>query len=249
MRTTGRLMLRLPLLLLSLVDQCMASLVLTVLRHAETEWNVQGRLQGSADSPLTPRGVCQAELCAKRLQRKHYTAAYCSPLLRAKRTAELVVQGMDDPPTIVEDDRLRERAFGMWEGMVWEDIQRQYPDQVKLSQSDATFAQPGGGESRADCLVRALDFLDDMTKSYPLPEDHVLVVTHSATAVSLVKHVLGLPPAAKRSFNMYNLAINTMEYDAARGSWMLSTLGDCAHLGGVEYLGGATEETDAWRWS
>ena len=86
----------------------------------------------------------------------------------------------------------------------------------------------------------------------------MLIVTHSATAVCLVKEVLGLPQGSRRSFNLINLAINEMQYnyDQPEGQrWMLQTLGDTAHLEIEEYVPGAdfqaqtVLEQDTWRWS
>ena len=83
---------------------------------------------------------------------------------RARRTAELVLKRMDDPPPVEEEDRLRERAFGDWEGMTWSDIQKQFPDDVQRSRHDADYKISGGGESRKECLSRALDFLSELPK-------------------------------------------------------------------------------------
>ena len=173
-----------------------SSLSVTILRHAETEWNVRGMLQGSMDSPLTERGEEQARLCGERLQRQLFTKCYTSPLPRARRTAELVLRRMDQPPPIEEEDRLRERAFGDWEGLRWPDIQERFPEEVAKSKSDADYEIAGGGESRSQNLARALDFLAELPLMHS-PDERVLVVTHSATAVTIVKHVLGLSQGSR----------------------------------------------------
>ena len=92
-----------------------------------------------------------------------FTTCYTSPLPRAKLTAELVLRRMDMPPPIEVDERLRERAFGDWEGMVWKDIEEQFPDDVVKSRNDADFKISGGGESRMNAsLARSSSF-----QSYP----------------------------------------------------------------------------------
>jgi broad specificity phosphatase PhoE len=183
-------------LLLTMRPRAASSLSVTILRHAETEWNVRGMLQGSMDSPLTERGEEQARLCGERLQRQLFTTCYTSPLPRARRTAELVLRRMDQPPPIEEEDRLRERAFGDWEGLRWPDIQERFPEEVAKSKSDADYEIAGGGESRSQNLARALDFLAELPLMHS-PDERVLVVTHSATAVTIVKHVLGLSQGSR----------------------------------------------------
>ena len=183
-------------LLLTMRPRAASSLSVTILRHAETEWNVRGMLQGSMDSPLTERGEEQARLCGERLQRQLFTTCYTSPLPRARRTAELVLRRMDQPPPIEEEDRLRERAFGDWEGLRWPDIQERFPEEVAKSKSDADYEIAGGGESRSQNLARALDFLAELPLMHS-PDERVLVVTHSATAVTIMKHVLGLPQGSR----------------------------------------------------
>lgn len=224
------------------------SLLLTIVRHGETEWNAVGRLQGSSDSPLTEKGVSQATLCGQRLRDQKFAAAYCSPLPRARRTAELMLEQLEAPPQLEEADTLRERAFGFWEGMVWEDIERLYSDQLAQSRSNADYAIPGGGESRNFNLENVLSFLKDVAERHPRScrkdtppdeEESVLCVTHSATATALIKEVLGLPQASRRSFEVRNLALNVLRFDGR--NWKLATLGDVAHLEATDsmpYFGG-----------
>ena len=220
---------------------CAAALLVTLVRHGETEWNSAGRLQGASDSALTPLGVLQAKACGRRLHGRTFTAAYCSPLLRARRTAELVIGQLDKPPELCDDDRLRERCFGAWEGLRWDTIQTTYAEELKQSQDDPTYAIQGGGESRAEVLARALAFLNELARTHGRG-DRVLLVTHSATATVIIKHVLGLRPEARRSFEVRNLALNEIEcrvdpakiVDGEPIPWMLLTLGDCAHLEELE---------------
>ena len=217
------------------------ALTITIIRHGETEWNAAGRLQGSSDSSLTDLGVRQAEACGQRLSSgsNQFAALYCSPLPRARRTAELIFAGLEagQCPPLREDARIRERSFGAWEGLVWSDIQRDYADELHISQDDPTYAISGGGESRLECLERVLAFLDELVLVHG-PHESVLVVTHSAIATSIVKHVLGLRPEQRRSFGVQNLGLNEIECKPAADagaspSWVLRTLNDCAHLDGL----------------
>ena len=146
---------------------CIFNMVL--LRHGETEWNRQGRLQGSGDSPLTARGVKQASASGQRLRHRNFVAAYCSPMLRAKRTATLVLDELEAAPELVDEPRLRERCFGVWEGLQWSTIEAEHAESLKRAQSEPDYAIPGGGESRQETLERALGFLSSLTERHTLP--------------------------------------------------------------------------------
>jgi broad specificity phosphatase PhoE len=222
-----------PLLLqlVLLPELCLASLRVTLIRHGETEWNSAGRLQGSSDSPLTEGGVRGAVACGQRLSTWKFDAAYTSPLPRARRTATLILNELQSPPHLQEDDRLRERCFGRWEGLEWSRIEEEFGEELSRSNSDASYAIQGGGESRQETLERVLAFLNTLPEKYTRGKSaSVLCVTHSATATSIIKDVLGLAQEQRRSFYVRNCAINEIEYDFRNGRWVLATLGDCAHL-------------------
>ena len=228
------------LMLLSTTASVARALRVTIIRHGQTEWNAAGRLQGASDSPLTELGVQQAHACGARLRgRKRFDALYCSPLLRARRTAELIYSELETGqcPPLKEDVRLSERHFGAWEGLVWSTIQRDFAEELRISQDDPTYAISGGGESRLACLERVLDFLDELQRVHAHNES-VVIVTHSAIVTSIIKHVLGLRPEQRRSFEVRNLGLNEIECDLrARADkppiWMLRTLNDCSHLEGL----------------
>src|SRR5690242_14633994 len=116
---------------------------LLVVRHGETEWNLQGRMQGQQDSPLTPLGLQQARQLARRLRAVPHVALYSSDLGRAHRTARCVAD--ETKQAIVSDKGLRERTFGIFEGLTNAEIQVKHPDlYVPFSKRDPHFAMPGG---------------------------------------------------------------------------------------------------------
>lgn len=90
-----------------------------LIRHGETEWNVEGRMQGHADSPLTQKGLEQARRRAESLKHIKFAAFYSSDLLRAKRTAEIIA--LDHQLTVTTTEKLRERHFGPHEGRLVKD--------------------------------------------------------------------------------------------------------------------------------
>ncbi len=98
-----------------------------LVRHGETEWNRQHRYQGWSDSPLTARGVAQAEAigqCLRALPEAASAAIVASPLGRARRTAEIIAGRLDPAPLLRFDDRLREISIGAWDGLDRREVER-----------------------------------------------------------------------------------------------------------------------------
>ena len=96
-----------------------------LVRHGETEWNIQRRIQGRLDSPLTGRGIAQAHAIGRLVDSLRDTASariVASPLGRARRTAEIICSHLAGGPELLIDDRLREISVGAWDGMTYHDI-------------------------------------------------------------------------------------------------------------------------------
>ena len=89
--------------------------MLYIMRHGKTDWNEQHKLQGRTDIPLNDDGIKMAEAAALKYKDVHFDICYCSPLKRAKKTAEILLAGRDIP--IISDDRLVEMSFGKDEGV------------------------------------------------------------------------------------------------------------------------------------
>src|ERR1051325_10264843 len=94
---------------------------LIVVRHGETVWNLEGKLQGQMDSPLTPSGLAQSRALAERFSRCPISALYSSDLGRARQTAESIA--VRTGQEIRFDDRLRERHLGVFQGLTWVQVQ------------------------------------------------------------------------------------------------------------------------------
>ncbi|MBO4592414.1 MAG: histidine phosphatase family protein, partial [Eubacterium sp.] len=88
--------------------------MLYIIRHGKTDWNVMHKLQGKTDVPLNDEGRAMAEQAREEYQDVHFDIAFCSPLSRARETAEILLRGRDIP--IITDDRLTEMSFGIYEG-------------------------------------------------------------------------------------------------------------------------------------
>ena len=117
-------------------------------RHGATAWNVEGRVCGSTDVPLSDLGRRQAQLLAKRLNSISVEAIYSSPLQRALETARLICEAMGREPVL--DVRLTELNYGTWEGMTFEEIERATPALYRAwDENPADLAPPGGETGRA----------------------------------------------------------------------------------------------------
>ena len=198
---------------------------LIVVRHGETHWNVEGRIQGySADSPLTGRGEAQARAVGERLAGEAIDALFSSDLGRTRQTAQplIAVTGL----AAEFDAGLRERSYGVFEGRTYADIEREFPDAwARLASRDPHFAMPGG-ESSAQFQARVVLAFESIAER--AGGRRVAVVTHGGVLGALYRHVMNLPLDAPRSWTMLNASINRIRIQAGR--WSLDRWGDVTHL-------------------
>lgn len=157
-------------------------------RHGQTEWNVQRRGQGQLDSPLTPLGVAQARGHARTLADVPFMRAYCSPLGRAQRSAELILQGRHVP--LVPLDDLREVHLGELAGLLPDERQARFPQLAEARRRDKFGTVMPGGESYETASPRAARAAG-VLRATPGP---VLVVAHEMIGRLLRLHLLGLTP-------------------------------------------------------
>lgn len=201
----------------------------TLIRHGQTEWNLQGRFQGAQDSPLTARGIKQAQATRARVAALGASAVYTSDLLRAQRTAEILTHELSVP--LYVDPRLRERSFGLFEGKTTDEMRAQHPHEfAQMKGSDPAYAVPGG-ESKTEVLARLCPFLAELTERHA--GEHVVLVSHGATLSVLFKHVLQLPPQTHCNWELHNLGVSSMVYRPHAQNWKLRTLSDTSHLDAV----------------
>ena len=150
---------------------------LYVMRHGETSWNTERKIQGRTDVELTENGKEMARLSAEGMKDIKFDYIYSSPLTRAYTTAEIICKNRDIP--IFTDDRLMEVCFGEWEG---KDITTRKDMLEAFFDDPVNYAATGGAESYDDILKRARDFLEDVI--YPLaerkPDCKLLILGHAA---------------------------------------------------------------------
>ncbi|SLM28039.1 Phosphoglycerate mutase [Desulfamplus magnetovallimortis] len=163
-----------------------------LMRHAETIWNRQKKIQGTKDSPLTPFGEEMAIGWGKELKKKENQAGRFSSILssdlgRAVKTARLVNSCLDIP--LMMDIGLREMDWGEWTGKVYKEIRKASPEAVKKQVHLCWQFRPPGGESRIDLLQRSLDALESASEKFSFAEkERILVVTHEGVIRTLINY-------------------------------------------------------------
>ncbi|MEM5773904.1 MAG: histidine phosphatase family protein, partial [Anaerolineaceae bacterium] len=162
---------------------------LWLVRHGETIWNQEGRLQGSIDIELNEGGVEQARRLAEQLKDTEFQSIYSSPLKRAHKTAEMIAACAGQ--TVQVDPRLVEVRMGEWEGMRSVDIRRQYPELVAIRDADPVYAPVPGGETVQQLAVRVNQAADEISKRHP--RGPVLIVSHGLSIAVLICLVREIP--------------------------------------------------------
>jgi probable phosphoglycerate mutase len=198
-----------------------------LLRHGETVANLEGRLQGQSDSPLTLTGVAQVRAIGALLRGQIAApsgfSVVSSPLGRARRSAAIVCRALGlDPRAVTCDPRLAEYSFGEWDGLTVAEVEAAAPGAWARREADRwTFVTPGG-ESYALLAARVGQWL----KEQPV-EGRLIVVCHGAVSRVLRGLYAGLPPAecvklTQDQTNLYRLSGGRIETLKARldpGAW------------------------------
>ena len=171
----------------------MTRAILYYVRHGETDWNLEGRLQGWHDPALNALGRRQAAVCADILRnlierdgRSPVDYVYvASPLQRARQTAEIMRAGLGLAPADYRvDPRLREIGFGEWEGLTFRDVRSRAPQALAARERNKWDFVPPGGESYAQVALRMREWYDAL-------DDDTVVIAHGGTARALIG-VLGI---------------------------------------------------------
>ena len=187
------------------------------IRHGETDWNLEGRLQGQKDIPLHDMGRVQAEEAGRRLAAlaPHYEdlAYVASPMTRTRETMEIMRRTMGLHPEAYKlDERLVELTFGAWEGMTWKEVRKAEPQLASLREQDKWhYAPPGGGESYAMLVDRIRPFLDDLTRD-------TAVVAHGGVARAFLSMACGVSTRQAASLDIWQGRVLVIEGRSYR--WM-----------------------------
>ncbi len=184
---------------------------LVLVRHGETDWNVEGRYQGQADPPLNARGIEQATSVAQRLKDVGIEVIYASPLKRAWQTAEIIAQVLDVP--LYPEPRLMEINQGEWEGRLVTDIAREYPDLFQRWETSPWDVTLPGGENLAQVQHRVYQAVDEIVARHP--HQTVALVTHRLPIALIKIRYQGIDPREVRKIPIPNTHWEIIEVPAA----------------------------------
>jgi broad specificity phosphatase PhoE len=165
--------------------------VLYLARHGETAWNLEGRWQGHTDVALSDRGRAQAIALAGRLVGLGIAHVHASDLSRARETAEIVARHLALADVAVDPD-LRERAFGVFEGLTREECAARHPDVWADYERDRRI-HPPGAEPHESVLARVTGAMRRAAAQPHAPDTAVLVVSHGGSMRLLLSAVTGQP--------------------------------------------------------
>lgn len=197
---------------------------LCLVRHGETDWNAGKRIQGQLDIALSTAGHAQARATANALKDEGFAAIYTSDLTRARQTAEATAHLARLPITL--EPGLRERHFGLFQGLTYEEAEAQYPaDYARHKARDPRFT-PAGGESLLDFARRVSAACDAIVRRHPGAA--VAIFTHGGVLDILHRQAAGKPLDTPRDFAIPNCGIAWIE--VAGGCWTLLSWAERGHL-------------------
>jgi probable phosphoglycerate mutase len=206
--------------------QCnMEATRIIAIRHGETSWNVDARIQGQLDIGLNDTGQWQARRVGEALASEPITAVYSSDLSRAHATAQQIAEKAGVP--VIPHTGLRERSFGMFEGKTFDEIRTNWPDQANnWRQRIPEWQPPEGGESLLALRERVTRTLQELAARHP--GEQIVVVAHGGVLDALYRVATGQEVNAPRTWELPNGAINRLLWTAQ--GFTLVGWSDTSHL-------------------
>jgi 2,3-bisphosphoglycerate-dependent phosphoglycerate mutase len=201
---------------------------IVLIRHGETAWNAERRLQGHLDIALNAEGLRQAEALADALAGERFDLVVASDLQRARQTAEAVASrhGL----AVQEDADLRERCYGVFEGLLYADIERRYPRQFAAWQARDIEAVMPDGENAAESFqafyARTITAIVAWGQAHP--KQRVAMVAHGGVLECAYRAALGMALETPRTFAVKNASIN--RFTLVNGKLVLDSWGEVEHL-------------------
>lgn len=200
-----------------------------LIRHGETAWNAVRRLQGHIDIALNAEGERQAQALANALAGEGVDLIVSSDLQRAYQTAQAVAMHYDHA-TVHTDPALRERAYGVFEGMLYTEVEQQYPHDFALWQArDIDAVMPAGdrvAESFRQFYQRATGAIAKWATTHP--GQTMVLVAHGGVLECAYREAVGMQLDSPRDFQVKNASINRFHW--ANGKLVLDSWGEVAHL-------------------
>lgn len=173
-----------------------------LVRHGQTDWNLERRIQGNTDIPLNQEGMAQSEALAARLQGERFDAVFSSDLVRAVQTAQILAERLSAP--LFCDARLREVDHGEWEGMLISDVRSQSEHEYSAFRDDQPGARAPGGETVEEAARRVESAVGEAARRYP--GGRILIVSHGLALALLRCRMQKAPLNQAHLFSLDNCA-------------------------------------------
>ncbi len=185
---------------------------LYLIRHGATVGNEEKRYKGSIDVPISKSGIEQIERTSRLIQAAlsgaSLSAVYSSPLSRALRSAEILAAPFGLQPIVVSG--LRERNFGVWEGMTLNEINERYPDEFQAWAANPLEHSPMGGESTLQVRDRIMPAYEEIISRHP--GENIAIAGHGGVNRIVLCHVLGIPLEHIFRIEQHNAAVNIIAF-------------------------------------
>jgi len=201
-----------------------------LIRHGETDWNVEGRIQGHLEVPLNRRGRAQAEALGNSLQGTHFDAVYSSDLLRTMQTAQAIVRHSGH--RIREEVRLREWDLGVLAGLRRNQAEHDQPHAARIRRDHLVDERIPGGESIRERFERVTRAVADIAARHK--GERVLVVSHGGPLGDCYRRATGKEIGERIKIDLFNASINRIRI--GDDDWMLESWGEIDHLAAIGSL-------------
>lgn len=209
-------------------------ITLYLVRHGETTYNAEGRIQGHCDAPLSKLGIRQASAIAGRLKSERFDSIYASDLKRAYITAQAIAEPHE--MDVQQTPLLRESNLGILQGLTRAEIEEKYPAELYDWRRNPLKLRPPGAETLREVIDRCGRFLSEI-KSRHEDGARIAVVGHGGSLCGLVVSALELDEMAYRRFHFSNASLSILETGNRSGLWLMN---ETCHLKALK----TDEETD-----
>ncbi|SDK60566.1 histidine phosphatase family protein [Sediminibacillus albus] len=186
--------------------------MICLVRHGETDWNLQGKLQGETDIPLNDTGIQQAEECRDYFKEVEVDRIITTPLVRARKTAEIINENWNKPMEVME--AFRERSFGLAEGMSMEERNRLYPDRNYPGQEPI--------DSFRD---RVMQGIEEITSKYL--DEELLLVAHGGV-INVILSTVSNGEIGTGKTRLINACISNIQF--VKEGWKIHNYNQVEHL-------------------
>ena len=171
--------------------------LLVIVRHGQSEWNLQNRFTGETDVPLTAKGCEEACLAGDKLRLLNFSHAFTSELIRAIETLRLILEHAEQPHCPVSRNQaLNERNYGQLQGLNKAEVAKEYGDDQVAIWRRSFSVRPPGGESLADTAARVLPYYRSAIEPILREKKNVLIVAHGNSLRALMMFLEGISEAA-----------------------------------------------------